>query len=63
MSTLLRLAVWSFHQLRSFLLKEIAMSEYTSSVMFACPPAALPDLKVWMRDNAAIPVEDFDLAL
>lgn len=39
------------------------MSEYTSSVMFACPPAALPDLKVWMRDNAAIPVEDFDLAL
>lgn len=44
--------------------KEIAMpSEYNASVLFACPPAQLPDLKVWMRDNLAIPVDDFDLVL
>ena len=34
-----------------------------SLVLLACPPAALPTLKVWMRDNAAIPVDEFDLVL
>lgn len=34
-----------------------------SLVMLACPPVALPTLKVWMRDNAAIPVDEFDLVL
>lgn len=38
-------------------------SEYNASVIFACPPSALPDLKVWARDNLSIPVGDFDLVL
>lgn len=61
---LLRAAVALRNLLTTYIHKEISMSENaSSSVMFACPPAALASLKVWMRDNAAIPVESFDLAL
>lgn len=64
MTLWLRLAIALRTLLTTYIHKEIAMqSEYKASVVIACPPAMLPDLKVWMRDNLAVPVEEFDLAL
>lgn len=38
-------------------------SEFNFLLLLACPPAVLPDLKVWMRDNCSVPIEEFDLAI
>lgn len=61
---LLRAAIALRDLLTTYIHKETSMpSEYNASVIFAAPPAMLPDLKVWMRDNLSIPLESFDLVL